>query len=176
MRRISVSVALLAIALVGLLAGRAVHTDAQEVSPEATPTGIPPVLLAWLEGFSAEDPEAFAALYTEDGVFEEVPTGTMARGRDEIAAYMAQIFAGAAESRAEATGGFQAGDRAVMEYTVTVVDQASGRPFTFRGVVIAELEGERLRRTTEYYDVATILGQLGLLGGAATPAAATPAS
>ncbi|MDP9369350.1 MAG: hypothetical protein M3Q03_13935 [Chloroflexota bacterium] len=89
---------------------------------------------------------------------------------------MVRVFAGAAESRAEQVGGFRASDRAVMEYSVTVVDEASGRPFTFRGVVIAELESDLLRRTTEYYDVATILGQLGLLADEATPAAGTPAA
>lgn len=60
-----------------------------------------------------------------------------------------------------------------MEYSVTVVDEASGRPFTFRGVVVTELEGNLLRRTTRYYDVATIRG---LLEGEATPTADTPAA
>ncbi len=95
------------------------------------------------------------------------------RGRDETADHVVRVFAGAAESRAEQVGGFRPGDRAVMEYNVTVVDEASGRPFTFRGVLIAELEGDLLRPTTKYDDVATIRG---LLGGEATPTAGTPAT
>lgn len=85
-------------------------------------------------------------------------------------------MAGIAESRNEPVSGFRAGDMAVMEYEVTAVDAASGQEFTFRGAVIAELEGDRIRHSREYYDVATILGQLGLLDMGEAPAEATPTS
>ncbi len=49
MRRISVPVSLLVLVLVRLVASRAIRTDDQEASSEATSTTIPPVLLAWLE-------------------------------------------------------------------------------------------------------------------------------
>ena len=122
------------------------------------------------------DPEAVAVLYAEDGVMEDVPAGIEARGRDEIAAALRGVMAGIAESRNEPVGGFRAGDMAVMEYEVTAVDAASGQEFTFRGALIAELEGDLIRHSREYYDVATILGQLGMLDmGEATPDA-TPAA
>ncbi len=171
MRRISIQVSLIAIVLFGLIASRAVSTDAQE----ATPSAIPPVLVAWTEGWDTLDPQAVAALYTEDGVYEDVASGTVARGRNEIAAALGGIMAGISESRNEPVGGFRAGDQAVLEYEVTAVDAASGQEFRFRGVLVAELEGDLIRHSREYYDVATILGQLGLLGGEATPAAGTPA-
>ena len=72
-------------------------------------------------------------------------------------------MAGIAESRNEPVSGFRAGDMAVMEYEVTAVDAASGQEFTFRGALIAELEGNLIRHSREYFDVATILGQLGML-------------
>ena len=97
-------------------------------------------------------------------------TGSVARGRAEIAAALAEVMAGIAESRNEPVGGFRSGDRAVPEYEV---DAASGREFSFRGALVAELEGDLIRHSREYYDVATILGQLGLLGGG-TPEAGTP--
>jgi hypothetical protein len=65
---------------------------------------------------------------------------------------------------------------AVMEYEVTAVDAASGQEFTFRGALIAELDGDLIRQSREYYDVATILGQLGLLNMGEAPADATPTS
>ncbi len=48
-RRSSVPVSLLVLVLVRLVASRAIRTDDQEASSEATSTTIPPVLLAWLE-------------------------------------------------------------------------------------------------------------------------------
>ena len=175
MRRVSLLIAVVAVALLGLVAAdHAGRVTAQEAEPAASPEAIPPVLLAWLAGFDALDPSAIAALYTEDGVFEDVASGTIARGREEIAAELGEVIGGIAQSRGEPIAGFRAGDRAVLEYEVNAVNAATGRPFTFRGVLVAELEGDLIRHSREYYDLATILGQLGLLGGG-IPEAGTPA-
>ena len=172
MRRFSTPLVVIAVLLLGLVMTGGMPTTAQE----ATPAAIPPVLVAWSEAWDTLDPEAVAVLYAEDGVMEDVPAGIEARGRDEIAAALRGVMAGIAESRNEPVSGFRAGDMAVMEYEVTAVDAASGQEFTFRGALIAELEGDLIRHSREYYDVATILGQLGMLGmGEATPDA-TPAA
>ena len=162
----------IAVMLLGLVMPCGMPTIAQE----ATPTAIPPVLVAWSEAWDALDAEAIAALYTEDGIMEDVPAGIEARGRDEIAEAFGGIMAGIAESRNEPISGFRVGDMAVMEYEVTAVDAASGQEFTFRGALIAELDGDLIRQSREYYDVATILGQLGLLNMGEAPADATPTS
>lgn len=155
----------------GVIAGHApAAAYYQDADLEGSPIAMPPVLLAWLDAFSVRDPEAFADLYTEDGVFEDVPNGVVATGHEEIAAAIAPTFAMIAESDAEPVGGFQAGNQVAMEYRVTAVAADTGQTYSFRGVVIAELEGDLLKRTTEYFDVATILAQLGLLGPPATPA------
>src|SRR5688572_22736198 len=104
------------IALTALLAGGIASAHAQEASPASSPVDMPPVLLAWLDAFSVGDPEAFADLYTEDGVFEDVPNGVVATGHEEIAAAIAPVFASVSESNAEAIGGFQAGNQVAMEY------------------------------------------------------------
>jgi ketosteroid isomerase-like protein len=157
----------------GLVASHApAATQAHDSDAAGTPVSMPLVLIAWLDAFGVGDPEAFADLYTEDGVHEDVPNGLIATGHEEIAAAIAPAFASVSESHAEAIGGFQAGNHVAMEYRVTAVDAASGTEFSFRGVLLAELEGDLLKRTTEYFDVATILGQLGLLG----PPPTTPAA
>ncbi len=132
-----------------------------------------PLLLAWLEGVQRRGPRGLRRPLHRRWGLRGRADADHPRGRDEIAAHVVRVFAGAAESRAEQVGGFRPGDQAVMEYSVTVVDEASGRSFTFRGVVIAELERDLYRRTTKYYDVATIRG---LLEGEATPTAGTPAA
>ena len=172
MRRFVPPLLVITVMLLGLLTTGQMPTTAQE----ATPAAIPPVLVAWSEAWDALDAEAMATLYTEDGVMEDVPAGIVAHGRDEIATALGGIMAGIAESRNEPVRGFRAGDMAVMEYEVTAVDAASGQEFTFRGAVIAELEGDHIRHSREYYDVATILGQLGLLDMGEAPAEATPTS
>ena len=110
------------------------------------------------------------------GSWKTCPPGSRPGGATRSLPALRGVMAGIAESRNEPVSGFRAGDMAVMEYEVTAVDAASGQEFTFRGALIAELEGDLIRHSREYYDVATILGQLGMLGmGEATPDA-TPAA
>ena len=44
-----------------------------------------------VDGANAGDGAAVAALYTEDGIHEDVPAGVMARGREEIAAFVDEV-------------------------------------------------------------------------------------
>ncbi len=149
--------------------------NAQEATPAASTEEFPPVLIAWLDAFGVGDPEAFAALYTEDGVMEDVPNGVIATGREEIAEAIAVTFATVSESEAVPIGGFQAGNMVALEYQVNAIAADGTTPLSFRGVVIAEIEGDLLKRTTEYFDVLTILSQLGLIGGPG-PDSGTPTS
>jgi uncharacterized protein (TIGR02246 family) len=151
------------------LAGIAVNAARAQ---DATPDAIPPALAAWSAAWDADDPDAVAASYTEDGTAEDVPSGQVSTGRAEIAAATAAVMSGTSEASNTPVAGFSAGDQAVLEFQVDAVDAASGQPFTFRGVLVADLDGDLIRSSREYYDVATILGQLGLLGG--PPPDATP--
>jgi uncharacterized protein (TIGR02246 family) len=123
-----------AITITAVLTAGLASAHAQETGSTGSPVAMPPVLIAWLDSFSVGNPEAFADLYTEDGVFEDVPNGVVATGHEEIAAAIAPVFASVSESNAEAVGGFQAGNQVAMEYQATAVDAASGTEFSFRGV------------------------------------------
>jgi uncharacterized protein (TIGR02246 family) len=148
--------------LLTLLAAAPAAVTAQEPSPSPGSLSFPPVLIAWLDAFGVGDPQAFAALYTEDGLMEDVPNGVVATGHEEIAEAIAATFATVSESEAVPIGGFQAGDMVAMEYQVNAISADGVTPISFRGVVIAQLEGDLLKRTTEYFDTLTILGQIGM--------------
>lgn len=93
----------------------------------------------------------------------------MASGRAEIAAAAEAVISETSEASNTPVAGFSTGDRAVLEFDVAAVDAAGGQPFTFRQALVAELDGDLIRSSREYYDVATILGQLGLLGDSPPP-------
>ena len=133
-----------------------------------------PPLQHMVDAINATDSRAIAALYAEDGVHEDVPAGTTARGREEIAAFVDGTLGQFRDVRFEPVSGRQEGDLAVLEYTLSVTDIASGRPLSYRGVLVFEFDETLIRRTADYYDLATILGQLGQSeAGAATPAVTT---
>ncbi len=157
-------------------------TAAQDDAPE--------VVRDWIDAWNDNDPDAIAALYANDGIYEDVPSGQEARG-DDISGFLADFFAVAGDVELELTDAFGDDDWAVAEYAFSATNQGIfpgapvGASWSVRTVTVFELDGDEIRRSSDYYDVATILGQLGLLpaagatpvpaGGAEpTPALATP--
>ena len=82
MRHRAVASTIAALAIV-LLAGPSL-LGAQESSPSAEGSSI---LTEYGEAWSSGDAAQVAALYTEDAVREDIPTGTTSRGRAEIEAF-----------------------------------------------------------------------------------------
>jgi steroid delta-isomerase-like uncharacterized protein len=172
MRRLVALVSILPLAVL-LLMGPGVM--AQEASPAAAPVALPPLLQQAAESFNGGDAAAVAALYLEDGIHEDIPAGVRVQGREAMTAYVAEVFGQLNDFRFEPVFGWKEGDVAVLEYTLSGTDPGSGQPVTYRGVIVAEYDGDLIRRSTDYYDLASILSQLGLLDLGETMAGATPA-
>jgi hypothetical protein len=98
-----------------------------------------------------------------------------ARGRQEIADLVTGALTQFDDITWEPVSARQADDLAVLEYAFSATDRESGKPLSFRGVIVFELDGDQIRRSADYYDVATILGELGLLNMGEESNAATPA-
>ena len=122
-----------------------------------------------------------AALYIADGVYEDVPNNFVARG-EEIPAFLALGEQGLGDVRLEITNGFGTSSGAVIEYLFHATNRGlipipgtEGRSFTSRAVTTFELEGDRIRLSSDYYDLVAILAQIGALPPMA-PAATTAAT
>ncbi len=179
MRHRIILVALLVLAT-ALLAGPALAAQAQDASPAA----LPPILADLGAAWSSGDPERVVALYAEDALFEEVVLGgAVTRGHDELRAYAAAVYAAFPDFASTPSGGFVTDDRAVVEWVLTgtytgqfgTLPPGTGQRVEVRVASVLELEGNLIRRDAEYWDLATLLSQLGLLPGGGTPEAGTPA-
>src|SRR5215212_6883228 len=122
-----------------------------------------PLIAEWFETTIAGDGQAFAALYTPQGVHEDTPANTVARGPDELAAYVDEFTTQQEDLQVQVRAVHRTDDGAVVEYTGMSTDVASGQRVTVPVVTIFEMEGDHIRRSADYYDVAGILGQLGVL-------------
>lgn len=150
---------------------------------EATPGAAPAVVEAWFAAWSAPDPAAaVAALYTSDGIYEDVPSDTRSEpGQVEafLRAFVGQISDIQIEPRsAFGTDGWAANEWVFsFRYTGQFpgLPPGSGQPVSFHGATIFELSGDKIRRSSDYYDNVPLLAAAGLLPMPATPGA-TPAS
>jgi steroid delta-isomerase-like uncharacterized protein len=154
---------------VAVLAAR----HATVVAAQAAASGTIPSLLAeWVAAWSSHDPEQLVALYAPDAVYEEIPTGSMVRGSDGIRAFVEESYAAFPDIVVSARSGFQAEGWAVLEGDFAA-HSAEGRPISAPFAAVFELDGETIRRSADYFDMYTVLQQMGALPESA---AATPAS
>jgi steroid delta-isomerase-like uncharacterized protein len=158
MRRIPVLMLLVTLSLIASLrTGSAIHAE------DATPASVPPLLQQMMDAANAGDGDAVAALYTADGTHEDVPAGVMARGQEEIATFVTGVVSQFRDARLEPVRSRQSGDLAVLEYTFSGSELQSGQSIAYRGVLIFDLDGDLIRRSVDYYDLAAVLDQLGQL-------------
>ncbi len=166
--------------LTGVLAPRGIRSAAAQDSTPM-PESVPPIVQEWAAAWSEhDDGTRLAALYTDDATHEEVPSGTVFTGPQEIGGYAESHFAAFPDVMLELRSAFAAGDWAAAEwvyagtYTGSLpgLPPGTGQPFSVRGTAIFELQDGKIQRSASYFDFYSLLVQLGVLpapGAAATP-------
>jgi steroid delta-isomerase-like uncharacterized protein len=160
-------------ALLALLAVSAVDVGAQESSLVAGE--LPRVAVAFAEAWSCGDPDKLIAIYSEDAIFEEVILGAAPiQGREALAAYAAAVYAAFPDFTATPVRGFASGNEAVLEWilsgtyegTFGTLPPGAGQHVEVRVATVVELtENGLIAHDREYWDLATLLTQVGALPG-----------
>jgi steroid delta-isomerase-like uncharacterized protein len=127
----------------------------------------------WAAGWSAHDMERLLPLFTDDVVYEDVTMGVVNRGIAELRAFGEGFFSGFPDVTFELQSAFANGTRGGAEWVMrgTHTGDMPGMPRTgkrvkVRGASIFEFRGDRIRRCSDYWDMATFLKQLGLMPSA----------
>jgi steroid delta-isomerase-like uncharacterized protein len=175
MRRFGVLLSVAVMLLAGTMSlGTTAVVHAQDATPAAAATAIPPVLTHWAKVWSSGKADELVALYTDDAVYTEVPTGIVAHGHDEIAAFINDTLAAYPGVQVIPRSGFRGGQKAVLEADF-VGTSKTGAKFSVPFVAIFELDGKLISQETDYFDLYGFMQQLGLLPASeATPMAGTP--
>jgi steroid delta-isomerase-like uncharacterized protein len=106
--------------------------------------------------------------------YEIVPTGDVYDGEEEVARYFAETRAAFPDQRNELIKMHHADDAVIVEFDLKGTHEGelrgippTGKAFTCRTLAIFEFEpaGEGIVCERVYFDTATILAQLGLMGG-----------
>ena len=168
--------------LATLLVVGTVSVAAQEASPAASPAALASPLAEWATAVNSGDIDQVLALYTDDALWEEVAIGLAAHGQDEIRAHLDRLYTAVPDITFDVSSGFVAGDRAVVEWTVSGtyssdfpgLPPAAGQHFSIRGASVFELADGKIRRYTEYWDAYLFLVQLGALPAPGTAPPGTP--
>ena len=126
--------------------------------------------LAWASTDS-DGPERVLAHFTDDCVFEDVALGATARGKEEFRRFLEEAFAAVPDIEYDVTSRLITARGAAIEWVMSGTQKgdfpgipATGKRFSsVRGVSILELEGDKIRRESDYWDAATFMKQVGVL-------------
>jgi steroid delta-isomerase-like uncharacterized protein len=127
-------------------------------------------LEAWAANWSSHDIDHLLSLFTDDCIYEDVTFGAVNNGKDELRTFAEGIFAAFPDFKVELTSRF--GDRswAGMEWIISATHKgdlpgmpATNKSFSIRGATIIEMQSGKIRRNSDYWDLATFLKQVGLM-------------
>ena len=116
---------------------------------------------AWAAAWSSGDVEQVAAVFASDGVYEDVPSETIAEGADALKEWAQGYFDAFTEVAQSVVtwNGIPGG--AVAEWLVEGTHRETGNLVSFRGVSIFQLANGEIQRETAYYDNGTFIEQTG---------------
>jgi steroid delta-isomerase-like uncharacterized protein len=109
-------------------------------------------------------------LFTDDIVYEDAAMGVVTHGKDELRAFAQSFFSTFPDIQFTLTSTLVTGNRAAIEWTGMGTHKgdmpgmpATNKRATFRGVSIMELQDGKIKRNTDYWDLATLMKQLGFI-------------
>src|SRR5439155_17531021 len=124
----------------------------------------------WVDFWNAHDVTKAFDVFTEDIVYEDVPSGASASGDEEFRAFAQGFFDACPISSFELGQSACQGQQGFFERTCTARDSSgcnfpigTDKLFTVRGVAVIAIQGNRISRNSDFWDFATVLTQLGKL-------------
>ncbi len=119
---------------------------------------------------NAHDLGRFLSFYTDDVTSENVATGVVIRGKEDLRANFELVFSEIPDVRMELTACFTSGNCQCEEYVLSGTHKGSGelmgipapgKPFSVRGILVRELREGKTCRVTRYIDSSALMRQLG---------------
>ena len=124
----------------------------------------------WASVWSSRDVGKVGSIFTDDCVYEDVTMGIVNRGKIELETFARGIFEAWPDFTIQLTSRFAAGSWAGAEWTMSATHKgdlpglpATGKRFSIRGATVFELQGEKIKRVSDYWDMVTFLKQIGVM-------------
>jgi len=122
----------------------------------------------WAAAWSSHDVNALLAVFADDCIYEDVTLGVTNRGKKELASFAESFFSFAPDLRLEVTLSGSFGGFAACEWIFSGTQQkefmgkpATGKRWSFRGASCFELADGKIKRCSDYWNLASFLEQLG---------------
>lgn len=153
----------------GLLLGACIAPRAPGHIIEAN-ADLTKVLEQWASAWSSHDINQVLDLFTEDCVYEDVTMGVVNHGQQQLKAFATAFFMAFPDLAVKLNSRFVAGTFGSAEWLMTGTHKgdmpglpATNKRMSIRGATVFELQGDKIQRNADYWDMTTLLKQLGFM-------------
>ena len=136
-------------------------------------TDVKKIMGDFLAAWNSHDVNKILSYFNDDGIFEDVATGIVKRGKEEISDYLNTMFVDTPDFKFEEKSVFGTGDWMGVEAILSGTHAhssmpgipATGKKFSVRCAGIYQLSKGKISRKSVYMNMTTMLQQLGLMPG-----------
>jgi len=135
-------------------------------STGGNPAATSPVVDSWIAAWNSHDPAKWATYFTADIYYEDVTFGEISRGSAEASKFAAGFFSDVPDLKLELADSSIEGNHGSIQWILSGTDKGvfkTGKLFKVRGVSIITINHGKISRSIDYYDLATIMKQVGVL-------------
>jgi steroid delta-isomerase-like uncharacterized protein len=120
------------------------------------------LILAWANAWSSTDVDQLLALFTEDCIYEEVPTGIVNRGKEQVRTFALALWDAIESLKITPKRIMASSAGATVEWTMTGRPQkefpglpTSNPAIRVRGLSMFVFNKGKIERVSDYWDLAT---------------------
>jgi len=137
-------------------------------SPEGKSAADPGAALPekWIAGWNSHDPDKILPLFTDDIFYEDVAFGEVSHGQAEVRKFFLSELEGVPDLELKLMRADIHDGHGTIEWMFSGTDKdvfKTGKKFSVRGVSVIDMRDGKIFRNVDFYDVATIMRQVGLL-------------
>jgi steroid delta-isomerase-like uncharacterized protein len=145
-----------------------VLTSAILISPMAKAANDADSALAekFVAAWNSHNPDKMLSVFTDDVFYEDVAFGEVSHGRAELRKFAVSEFEGVPDLELKLVHASIHGGHGTIEWSFTGTDKGvykTGKKFTVRGVSVVDVRDGKISRSLDFYDVATVMRQVGVL-------------
>jgi steroid delta-isomerase-like uncharacterized protein len=150
------------LALVVVIVVVGMRIAAQDEGKTAGSGFVKQAFAAW----NSHDPDKVVTFYTEDVVYEDVAYSTVNHGSSELRKFAAGFLEAVPDLKLEVVSSSVHNGHGVAEWVLSGTDKGlykTGKKFSVRGASVFEMRGRKCSSNKDFYDLATIMRQVGVL-------------
>jgi hypothetical protein len=120
----------------------------------------------WINGWNSRTPQILVSDFTPDGYYEDVPSGLKKRGSKQISELHKHFHDVVGGLYVKLVAAHVERDHGTIEWIFGGTDIGmwkTRKPFSVPGVSVIDVKNGLISRDLDYYDMATVMKQVGVL-------------